>query len=351
MTFEKALTIGPDYRTLKGGIASVLSVYAKYDPVFKFLPTYSSENNFLNILGFPKKYLHILFFLIANREYKIVHIHGASQVSFYRKYIIFLSVKYLLGRKVIYHIHGGAYHKFEKNSGSIIKKSIHHMIDKSNAIICLSNSWKQYYTSSFHAKRVFVLNNIIPKPKLNNKIREKKIIHFLFLGKIYKEKGIYDLLEVIQENKDYLHGKVKITIGGNGETDILERMIDEFKVSDIVEFIGWVSGEKKDKLLAESDIFILPSYYEGLPISILEAMSYRSSIISTDVGGISTIVKNDKNGFLIKPRDKNAIFNSIQFFIENKEKIEEFGKNSFKYIEEFLPDRVIEDLHKIYNRV
>lgn len=345
------LTIGPDYKKLKGGIASVLSVYAKYDPIFSFLPSYSSENNFLNILWFPIKYLNILFFLIANRKFNIVHIHGASRISFYRKYLIFLSVKYLLKRKVIYHIHGGAYHKFEKKSNLLIKKMIHHMIDNSDAIICLSANWEQYYKTSFHPNKVFILNNIIPKPVTQKTVIEKDIIQFLFLGKIYKEKGIYDLLEVVHKNKDYLQGKAKIIIGGNGETEELINKIDQLKISNIVEFIGWISGKQKEKLLVESDIFILPSYYEGLPISILEAMSYKSPIISTDVGGISTIVKNDENGFLIKPGDKNAIFNSMHFFIENKEKIREFGKNSFKIVKDFLPSRVIADLHKIYNRI
>lgn len=348
---NKILSIGPDYRTLKGGIVSVLSVYSKYDPTFKFLSTYSSENNVLNILWFPVKYLNILFFLIKNKKYSIVHIHGASYISFYRKYAIFLIVKYLLGRKVVYHIHGGAYHKFENDSSFFLKQMIHHMMDKSDAIICLSENWSKYYKTNFHPIKVFVLNNIIQEPNSGKIWIDKNVIQFLFLGKISEEKGVFDLIESVHKNKDFLQGKVKIIIGGDGETDRLMSKINQLKIFKIIEFVGWVSGEEKDKLLAESDIFLLPSYYEGLPISILEAMSYKMPIISTDVGGIPTIVKNDINGFLIKAGDKEALFAEMKFFIENREKIKEYGQNSLKIVQDFLPDRVIVDLHKIYNNI
>lgn len=348
---NKVLTIGPDYKTLKGGIASVLSVYAKYDNTFCFLPTYSSENNFINLLSFPFKYFNILLFIIMNPNYKIIHIHGASRISFYRKYILFLSLKYLLKRRIIYHIHGGEFHLFEKESNVITKKLIHHMINKSNLIICLSEEWKNFFLKTFNPKKVLILNNIISMPLLVNVLKKKNLLQFIFLGKIVEGKGIFDLLNTIHKNKEYLNNKIKLVIGGDGETKRLKEEIHKLNITNIVEYIGWISGEDKDKLLSESDINILPSYNEGLPISILEAMSYKMPIIATNVGGIPRVVKNEKNGILIEAGNYDMIFKSMKYFIENINKIEEYGNNSFDIVQDFLPKKVIKDLINIYNDV
>ncbi|CUV66435.1 conserved membrane hypothetical protein [Sulfurovum sp. enrichment culture clone C5] len=347
----RVLTIGPDYKTLKGGIASVLSVYAKYDKSFKFLPTYSSENNFKNILLFPIKYFNILFFLIIHSNYKIIHIHGASRISFYRKYFIFLSLKYLLRRKVIYHIHGGEYHLFENESNSLVKKMIHNMVEQSNAIICLSREWKGFFETKFNPQKTIVLNNIIPMPIKKNKTTNSGTIQFLFLGKIVDGKGIFDLINMAYNHKDYLNDKVKIIIGGNGEVDYLQSKIKRMNIGNIIRYVGWVSGSKKDDLLIDSDVYILPSYNEGLPISILEAMSYKMPIIATAVGGIPRIVQNNVNGILIQPGDQEALFERIKYFTENREKIKAYGQASFEIVKDFLPEKVIGDLHNIYANV
>jgi len=345
------LTIGPDYRTLKGGIASVLEVYSKYDKEFKFLPTHSSESTIKNILIFPLKYFHILFFLLIHPNYKLVHIHSASYISFYRKYLFFLTIKYILRRKIIYHIHGSEYQIFVENSNRFVGVMIKHMMEKSDAIICLSIQWKQFFEENFILRSIYILNNIISIPVDIVKNREDKKIRFLLLGRVGKRKGIFDLIDTVYKNRDYFLGKIELFIGGDGEIDRLKQEIKEYRIEEIVQYVGWVSSTKKDRLLVNADVYLLPSYNEGLPISILEAMSYKKPIISTDVGGISTIVKNGFNGFLIEAGDKEALFTKMKYFIENREKIDEYGLNSFQLSKDFLPEKVIKNLHILYTKV
>ena len=292
-----------------------------------------------------------MVFSLLNRNYTIVHIHGASKISFYRKYILFLGIKYLLKRKVIYHIHGGGYHVFEKEASPLGKKFIHHLVNQSNAIICLSENWKDYFMATFKPKKIFILNNIIENPVLKNASNNKNIVQYVFLGKICVEKGVFDLLNIINSNKDFFKDKLKIIFGGDGDTDRLKNYIKKFQLDELVEYVGWVSGEKKQSLLSHSDVFILPSYFEGLPISILEAMSYKMPIISTTVGGIQSIVKNNYNGFLTEPGNLDSILNKMIFFIENPKSIVEFGTNSYKLVQNFLPEKVLQELHLIYDNL
>lgn len=104
-------------------------------------------------------------------------------------------------------------------------------------------------------------------------------------------------------------------------------------------------------MLNWTDILILPSYNEGLPIAILEAMSYGKAIISSPVGGIPEIVMHGQNGILVKPGNQNELFNAICFFIKNKDEIKTFGNKSKEIIQPYFPEAVLSDLLKIYKNL
>jgi glycosyltransferase involved in cell wall biosynthesis len=120
---------------------------------------------------------------------------------------------------------------------------------------------------------------------------------------------------------------------------------------DIVEFLGWISGMGKAIILNSSDVYILPSYNEGLPISILESMSYGKAIISTYVGGIPEIVRNKENGLLINPGELKQIEQTIDFFLENPDQIKEYGVISKQKVQKHLPHSVLKELQEIYKSV
>jgi glycosyltransferase involved in cell wall biosynthesis len=151
----------------------------------------------------------------------------------------------------------------------------------------------------------------------DDSVHDAKQLHLLFLGDICKEKGIFDLVDVISNNYSVFDGTVVMHICGLGNVTELMSVVAENKLDNVVKYEGWVSGKKKIDLLNLCDIFILPSYYEGMPISIIEAMSYRMAIISSAIGGIPELVRNNYNGCLITPGDKDAILNSVSFFIDN----------------------------------
>ena len=342
------LTIGPDYRNHRGGIGAVLEVYSKYFENFKFLASYKDGSDLYKSIYF----FYILFIfiqrLVFDRSIRIVHIHGATRGSFARKFICFIIGKYIFGKKIIYHIHGAEYHLFYQESSPIVKKSIRMFINNSDNIFCLSEMWKRFFTSNFNPKKIEIVANIIDYPSVNKRHKESSVLNFLFLGQIGSRKGIFDLLEVLSKNKGKYNGKIKLTIGGNGEIEKLKAVIREKQIEGLVEFIGWVTNEKKINCLQTADIYILPSYNEGLPISILEAMSFGQAIIATNVGGIPEIVITEKNGILIEPGNLIEIENAIDFFIKNPEKINSYGIKSKQIVIKHMPDAVMMELSNIY---
>ena len=349
MDYKKILFVSPNYKR-KGGIASVVSEYKKYTgPNFRYFSSIDSSNKVFNMLFFPIKILYFIIYLLINRDIKIVHIHGASRGSFYRKYVIFLISKYFFDKKVIYHIHGGEYHLFVQEVFPIIKKNIRNFIKNTDTLIVLSKQWELFFSNMFKSKSIEVVNNIVPLPNIKEKNKNRvALVRLLFLGKIDKGKGIFDVLESVKKNKELFENKIKIIVGGDGEVDMLKRIILEDHLSNIVEYVGWVTGEKKNLLFLESDIMLLPSYNEGLPISLLEALSYKMPLISTHVGGISEILEHKKNGFVVEAGNIDQITESLRFYLENKSLIKLHGDNSYRIANKYFPEFVFNQLDKIY---
>lgn len=350
---KRILTVGIDFRDHRGGIGGVIATYSKYFSVFNFIPSYKPQRyKFLIISYFLINLFRFLALLITNKEIKIVHIHGAAKGSLFRKFIIFIISKYVFKRKVIYHSHGSEFKLFYNQSTLTIKSIIRFFLDNVDLVICLSKQWEIFFRENFLIKDITILENIIEEsPTCSTPCHNNTVIKLLFLGFIGYRKGVFDLLEALNDNKINLEGKLQLTIGGNGEEERLKSYISRNKLDKLVKFEGWVTGQEKNNLLKNSDLYILPSYNEGLPLSILEAMSYGLPIISTPVGGTPEVVKEGINGFLIQPGDKVAIYNAIKHFIADPSLLIHMGASSKTIIQPYYTKNVIPKLQKIYEKL
>lgn len=348
---SKILTIGPDYRRHKGGVAAVIRTLSQYFEDFNFISTYKEGSVFLKGFVFFKGLVKFFSILLFNRKIKIIHIHGASYGSFYRKWSVFCIGKLLFNKKIIYHVHGGGFQKFYENGNWVSKKMINYFLRKADIIVCISLSWKEYFQHNHKTRNLIFLPNVIEYPKKQNFKMKGEIITFLFLGLISEQKGIFDLLEVIAKNKGKYDNKLKLLIAGNGKSEKLLGLIDKYETGNIVEFLGWVSGDNKIAALNKADVYILPSYIEGSPISILEAMSYGMPIISTNVGGIPELVKNNENGLLIEQGNLDQIEMALDFFVMNPGIIGTYGAVSEHLVQKHLPDSVLKQLIGMYQFV
>lgn len=348
---KNVLFVGPNFRRRQGGIASVLAQYEEYlGADFNFYSSAYFRSTLLNFLFLPISLFIFFVVLLIHPGYKLIHIHGSFKGSFYRKYFFFLLAKKVFNRKVLYHIHGSEYHLFYQRSRPVVKKYISKMIREVDALLVLSEEWRTFFRENFDQDRIYIVNNIVAANVYVPKITEGET-SMIFLGRIGERKGVFDLLEAIAGIQNECRGKVSFYIGGDGDTVKLKNSITEEGVADLVEFIGWVSGEQKRQLLQKSHVMILPSYNEGLPISLLEAMSYGMPLISTHVGGIPNILTDGENGFVVEPGNKNQIGRAIENYIDNPRLINLHGQKSFQLAESFFPENVFAQLIKIYSEI
>jgi glycosyltransferase involved in cell wall biosynthesis len=163
-----------------------------------------------------------------------------------------------------------------------------------------------------------IIENGVPIPKFTkNYDEEKENITVFFLGSLSKQKGIFDLLAAIKDT----HANVSLVIaGGASSSDIsesIESKISDYALNERVQCVGSVVGDEKQRCFEMADIFVLPSYIEGLPISLLEAMCIGLPVITTPVGGIPSVIENNKTGLLVQPGDVQGLRDAIQTLADN----------------------------------
>ncbi len=146
--------------------------------------------------------------------------------------------------------------------------------------------------------------------------------------------------------------KVKFIFAGNGEIEKVKNLCKGKNIQDNIHLLGFISGEEKIKNFHKADIFILPSYNEGLPVSVLEAMAAGLSIITTPVGGIPEAVEDGVNGFLVEPGNPEMLADRILKLLEDEELRERMGRKSLRIAKEKFDVNIIaEGLSKIYEKV
>ncbi|MBQ6880370.1 MAG: glycosyltransferase family 4 protein [Bacteroidales bacterium] len=345
---ERILMTGDYYKNNHpGGISAVVNYWSRYFETLDYYPMYKAGGMLTKGWWFISSYIRMAFRMLFDRNIALVHLHTAADGSFWRNSQI-SDLCRLLGKKVILHIHASRFKDFYNEADDRDKRRIFNTLKKADRLIVLSESWKEWFTSiDIDPRKITVLHNITPEPTVIPGMKKKDgKIHFLFMGEIGPRKGVFDILRAIAGHKEEAEGKICLRIGGNKNEKELTDTIERYGISEMVRFEGWVSGEKKLQLLNWADVYILPSFNEGLPISILEAMSYGCPIISTPVGGIPEIVTD--NGTLVTPGDSQEIWNAMEKYMNDPSIIVSEGKASLRNVETYLPSYVMNHLKQIY---
>ncbi len=346
MTYNKVLMVGTDTTTM-GGIASVINDYIDsgvFDRLsIDYHPTHKDGSKIEKALFFLKQ---LLLFNIRVFKYRIIHLHTSHGWS-YRRLSVLLFISKLLGKKVIFHIHGSQFDLYYNSAGRIEQFFIRRGLRTADYVIALSETWKCKIIAIEKTSKVVVILNAVNTDKYA--ISDRAIhepLSVLFLGRLGERKGIYDVLDAISL-LDY--EKYYFVLAGDGELDKVKKIISDRGLDKYVSVPGWIKGDEKLDLLKNADVYILPSYNEGLPIGILEAISAGLPVIASSIGGIPEAVVDGVNGFLIEPGDSRSLAKKLQELSDDHRKLNEFSHSSKNIaLEKFSMSRAEEKLKHIY---
>jgi glycosyltransferase involved in cell wall biosynthesis len=174
----------------------------------------------------------------------------------------------------------------------------------------------------------------------------------LFLSRIIRDKGIYELVDAFERVRTQFPD-LKLTIAGDGpELNALIRYVNEKKIGNSILFTGYVRNSAKAIVFLESDIYILPTYSEGCPVSLLEAMAAGLAVITSPVGGIADIVDDGVNGILLKHPTPSHIATALRRLLSDRKFCETIqGNNRRKAWENYEAKFVTGMIETIYAQV
>jgi len=251
----------------------------------------------------------------------------------------------MLSKKTFFHIHGGGFDEFYKNSNRFVKFLICKMLNLPDMVIVLSSTWKRIFANLVSENKIAVLENFVDFSQYSESKREanlsKDMITVLFVGGVGgKEKGLYDVFKAMPAVLKRCKNILFLFVACSG-IEKLNIICEKEEIASHTKFLGYLHGDKKIRVFSESDIFILPSYSEGLPITMLEAMATGLPIIATPVGAIPEIIEDGINGFLVKSGDYKALAKKIVVLAQNKKLRRKMGQNNIEKIKKKYDKNVV----------
>lgn len=343
--------IGPALAS-QGGVSRVEQVLIQYwnNPAYhlEHLPT-QCDGSFLRKFGFAVKAFMAFAFKLIRQKPDLVHIHFSSRGSIYRK-SWFILLASLFCARVVLHAHSGEFHLFfQKETPGWIREFIRYVLNRAVKLIVLGRRWQDFYRQIYTRSEPVILPNPVVIPETIKRRYKEPII--FSAGRLVRRKGTYDLLEAYSILCSRFP-EAQLWLAGDGDLEKVRRIVLENSWEEKVKVLGWLENEALSEIYQSARVFALPSYNEGLPIALLEAMAYGIPVVTTPVGGIPELVRDGENGFLIQPGDVASLAHSIGVLMRDSSLYERMSRNAREAVErEFGVKKIIQQLSLVYDAV
>ena len=344
----RVLMLGPG-EELMGGIAALVRAFVpsleqqvelSYVPTVRERPLKASGKLSLrNVLGAASQYARFLWTLARFRP-QIIHVHTSQGIAWFKD-AFYVLVGKVVGCRVVLHMHGGNFHELHETYSSLIRAFTCRVLGRADAILALAPEWKEHLARLVSADQIVVFKNCIQvsgfDPGFDRGLEDGS--YALFLGTVGPSKGLFDLLEAMGRLKS--NGRsLFLWIAGyeerEGDLDRAKARIKELQIEHVCELVGTVHGEQKARLLREASLFVLPSYFECLPMAVLEAMASGLAVVATGVGGIPAVVEDGYNGFLMSPGDVETLAEKLSTLADHPQLCRQMGRHSREIAEREL---------------
>lgn len=282
------------------------------------------------------KFMYYIFFC----KYDCVIIFVGEGWSFWEKGLMVVIAKYFSNSKVIIAPRSGFIINDIDKKGTL-SKFVNFVFRKTDIVVCQSKYWKELFEKSIsdiNNPKFVIIENMIDFDKYAElplrEVKENENVTILFMAWVTRNKGIYELIDAVKMLKKK-NLNFKVIIAGKGED--FGKINNELQAANLtqeVQLIGWVLGSEKLRVLAESDIFVLPTYFEGYPNSLMEAMASGKACIATNVGSIPDMINHMETGILIDKKNHTQLYEGLKTLIQNPGLRQEMSKKARTQIRE-----------------
>ena len=286
---------------------------------------------------------------IIFRHASVVHINTSLNTRAYWRDLVYLAVAKALGARVLYQVHGGELPQRFFRKSALLAALLRRTLLVPDLVVVLAQCELAAYRDFVPEQRVVALPNgidcrpfaTVPLVRSN----PEQPLHLLYIGRVAREKGMYEMLQGVRLAHE-LGVDTRLIVAGHGaEEGRLRRYAQALGIAARVCFIGPVFGADKVKLLSGSDVLLLPSYSEGLPYALLEAMAAGIPVVATPVGAIPDVMSDGIHGFLVPQRDGKAIAEALAVLAGDRERLSWMSRACKRRIRAaFSIDRLAQEL-------
>ena len=333
----------------RGGISAVVSSYRAHGlferwPI-DYIATHRDGSRLAKLATALQAFFVLLYQAVRYRR-SVMHIHGASRASFWRK-AVYMGIGLLAGWRIVFHLHGGGFARFHKEEcGPVAQAVIRFFLDRAAWIVVVSETWKDWAHGVTSNRRIACIPNPVSLPPVMARAREPGLV--VFAGRCEASKGIFDLLEAAGVLRAQVPG-LRIECAGDGDLGKVQRYAASMNLAARVKMRGWLDKDASEQLLSRASAFVLPSYAEGLPMSLLEAMAAGCPVVATRVGGIPDLITDGVDGILVPPGDPHALADALQRILRDRDFARQLGNAARLTIaNRYTAERSLERLEQIY---
>jgi glycosyltransferase involved in cell wall biosynthesis len=290
-----------------------------------------------------------LGYLLHAEQPEVVHVQSCSGLGFLRD-SLFVVVARAGRTKIVCHFHGMWRRQSPLCRHRVLKSYFRWIMRSVDTLIVLSPRFVSDFDRVIPQTKKCVVPNFASPFTLADR-RSPSEMGVLFVGRLSRKKGIYDLVQAAIALQD--EPAIHFRLAGLEETPAdKDRILSELRdhaLQDRVSLAGHVQGRRKAELFACSDVLVLPSYTEIFPMVVLEAMAAALPVIATPVGGVADMVMDGVNGFLVPPGEPELLAERIRYLLHHPRRREEMGQNNLRrFNQEYSLDVNINRIRQIY---
>lgn len=297
-----------------------------------------------------------LFTLARNSAIEVVHVNTAPDQRAVLRDSLLILVSRLLGRKVVLQVHGAV---SDHHYPQFLQWVMTRTFPLCSIVLLFSSRDTQTLRTMIPRLRADIFPNAIrSRDFIQNGKSFRKDVSIpqdnrvvIFLSRIIKEKGVFELVESIPAVVKEFKAVTFIFAGDGPEIDPVKRVCKDSGIEEYVRFTGHLPYKDVTRALVASDVFVLPTYYiEGMPTAILQALAAGLPVITTPAGGIPEVIKTGENGFLIQPRSPRQLAEKILLLLQQDDLRDQIGRsNSELARKEFDIEIIAKKLGELYS--
>lgn len=360
--------------SIRGGITSVEKLILENCPpqvTIIHLPTFDHGSLAHNTVLYWKSITRLTRYLVCG-SIDVVHIHFSDRGSMIRKLIPCL-LAWCFRRPFILHSHCAFHREFYAVIPGMVRMAISFVFRQCTTFISLSKNWDEYFSDCLRlrSEQRVVLYNPVLFPRSVPDRSSRATVAFVFLGAIGsrhgingspgrktgqgarrlpgQDKGCFDCIKALALLPDAVRAQSRMLIAGDGDIPAADALVKDLGMEDRIIIYQWLSSQQRDHLLRMADAFLLPSYNEGLPMSMLEAMAFALPVVVTPVGGIPEIVSPGQEGLFVDPGNPAKLAQAMEFLVVDPKARRKMGAVGRRRVEELRIDKYVQRLVSVYN--